>query len=124
MATAQRQGRRRQETPQQRAQREEIIRRVKAAVQRVFPDAQLILYGSRARGDWRDDSDWDFLALTDAEVTAAGQDAVWDAVFDVEWETGDTIAVTVCNAHTWQTPRIAGSPWHAGVLRDGIAVAP
>ncbi len=39
--------------------------RLKAEIQKIEPTAQLILYGSRARGDARPDSDWDLLLLTE-----------------------------------------------------------
>jgi len=33
--------------------------------------AEVILYGSRARGDEREDSDWDLLVLTDESLDLA-----------------------------------------------------
>ena len=42
-----------------------FAKRVKSAVLSVEPEAQVILFGSRARGDWNEDSDWDFFVLTD-----------------------------------------------------------
>jgi hypothetical protein len=38
-----------------------LLRRVKQAVHAVEPDAEVILYGSRAREDARSESDWDSL---------------------------------------------------------------
>ncbi len=43
--------------------RETLLERVKTAIQDVVPDAEIILYGSRARGTAHPDSDWDFLIL-------------------------------------------------------------
>lgn len=42
----------------------EILSSIKAAVQEVIPGAKVYLFGSRARGDWHEDSDWDILVLT------------------------------------------------------------
>jgi predicted nucleotidyltransferase len=33
-----------------------------------FKVRKIILFGSRAREDWRDDSDWDFFVLIDREI--------------------------------------------------------
>lgn len=39
--------------------------KIKEAILRIEPDAEVILFGSRARGDHRPDSDWDLLVVTD-----------------------------------------------------------
>ena len=36
---------------------------IRTTVREKEPDAQIILYGSRARGDAREDSDWDVIIL-------------------------------------------------------------
>ena len=43
--------------------REELLQRVKQAVHKVEPEADSLLYGSRARGDAQAESDWNFLKL-------------------------------------------------------------
>ena len=44
---------------------------------------RVVLFGSRARGDARDDSDWDFAIFLDHEPTMEEQRIVSDAGFDV-----------------------------------------
>jgi predicted nucleotidyltransferase len=46
----------------------EITSKVKQTVKEFDPNAEVILFGSRARGDYKKDSDWDFLILTDRNV--------------------------------------------------------
>jgi len=41
------------------AKSNEILKRIKANVLEIDASAEVILYGSRARGDARKDSDWD-----------------------------------------------------------------
>ena len=47
----------------------EILRQCKESVCGILPDAEVILYGSRARGDAVINSDYDILILTDKSVT-------------------------------------------------------
>ena len=47
--------------------RSEILKRIKETLQRVAPEAQSIVYGSQARGDFRPDSDIDLLIIIDKE---------------------------------------------------------
>jgi len=49
--------------------RDELLRRVKEAVMALVPEAEVILYGSRARGTAQIDSDWDFLILLPQPVS-------------------------------------------------------
>ncbi|WP_461102555.1 nucleotidyltransferase domain-containing protein [Spirosoma koreense] len=40
---------------------EQFLQEVKRSVMAIDPNAEVWLFGSRARGDAREDSDWDFL---------------------------------------------------------------
>ena len=46
-----------------------FLREVAAKIRAVEPGAELLLYGSRGRGDAREDSDWDILAIVDRDPT-------------------------------------------------------
>ena len=55
---------------------EELLPRVKQAVQETEPGAEIILYGSRARKEARSESDWDFLVLVDGPLSDERADAI------------------------------------------------
>ena len=38
--------------------------KIKSIVQSILPEAKIILFGSRARGDYKSNSDYDFLLIT------------------------------------------------------------
>ncbi len=47
----------------------QILNEIKQAVLEVDSEAEVVLFGSRARGDFHDESDWDVLILVDKEET-------------------------------------------------------
>jgi tRNA nucleotidyltransferase (CCA-adding enzyme) len=51
-----------------------LLDRVAAVIRELESDAQIVLYGSRARDDARPDSDWDLLVLLDGAVDTPRQD--------------------------------------------------
>lgn len=99
-----------------------FLRRVKMAVQEVIPDAEVILYGSRARGEAGAHSDWDILVLTDRDVDLELEETVWDHLYRLELETAELISAIVKNRQEWATPLSAASPLHERITLDGIAV--
>ena len=60
--------------------REEILAAIKERVLSIVPDAKVMLFGSRARGDWHEESDWDILVLTEQEVTDELDDKVYESL--------------------------------------------
>ena len=46
---------------------QQIFREIQALKRQLLPDERLILFGSQARGDARENSDWDLLALLNGE---------------------------------------------------------
>ena len=63
----------------------EFLQAVKRSVYEIDPQAEVWLFGSRARGDTRPDSDWDFLVLTEKPVDRAFKYTAWDHLFPLEY---------------------------------------
>lgn len=61
---------------------------IRQNISKIDPNAQIILYGSRARGTERNDSDWDVLVLTDYPVDIEKERVFRDNLYDLELETG------------------------------------
>src|SRR5262245_64372737 len=63
------------------------------AVWVIVPGAAVILYGSRARGDARTDSDYDLLVLVDGEVDWKLEDQIRQCLYPLELATGAVLTV-------------------------------
>ena len=82
----------------------------------------LYLYGSRARGDHRPDSDYDVFVVL-GERTRPVIDALYDAVVDVVCETGSLVSLKIVSRENFKRSTAAGSPFVANVLHDGVPLA-
>ncbi len=82
--------------------REEILTAIKDKVLSIVPDARVMLFGSRARGDWHEESDWDILVLTEQEVTDELDDKVFKAVYPISFKIFSVIQTVVANVNDWE----------------------
>lgn len=96
-----------------------ISRKIRQAVQSVDPEAETILYGSRARGDEKSDSDWDILVLTRYPVDLATEQQFRDKIYDLELETGEPLSIFVYSKEDWhKNKRI--TPFYHNVVEEGV----
>ncbi len=102
--------------------RDIISSKVKEAVLQLEPSAEVILYGSRARDDFREYSDWDFLVLVDGPVDTARTDRIRRILFEIELDTDQIISSIVRSRQEWNSPRYSVVPLHKNVEREGIHI--
>jgi len=102
--------------------RDIILLKVKEAVLQLEPSAEVILYGSRARNDFREYSDWDFLVLVDGPVDTARTDRIRRILFEIELDTDQIISSIVRSRQEWNSPRYSVVPLHRNVEREGIRI--
>ncbi|HET54508.1 MAG TPA: nucleotidyltransferase domain-containing protein [Ignavibacteria bacterium] len=82
----------------------DITQKIKDKIREKDPDAKVILYGSRARGDYRENSDWDILILVDREsVSLKTEQEYRHHLLDLELEIGEPISVTVHSKKRWES---------------------
>ena len=80
----------------------DITSRIKHAINSIDPSADIYLFGSRARGNAKDDSDWDILILVDKEVDSIRTQAPYrKKILEVMTETGQVISTIIRNKRKW-----------------------
>ncbi len=102
-----------------KAKTEYITKLIRNSVSLVDPNAEVILYGSRARGDERYDSDWDILILTDYTMSIQNERKFRDKIYDLELETGEPFSVFAYSKTDWQTKQKI-TPFYYNVTQEGI----
>jgi predicted nucleotidyltransferase len=78
-----------------------VFKLVKEKVLEIDKKAKIILFGSRARGDARKDSDWDFLVLTSKNATFDLITQIRHNIYNVELETGEAISTVIKYQADW-----------------------
>ena len=95
-----------------------ILQLIKRSVKATDPDATLILYGSYARGDNKDNSDIDILVQVDTEkITWDDQKRIAYPLYDIELDTGIMISPFIYSKKGWANHRV--TPFYENVLREG-----
>lgn len=101
---------------------ETVCKRVKSSVRAIEPRAEIILYGSRARGDAEPDSDWDFLVLLEGEVDPIRKTTLWHRLWDLERDLEQVICPLVRSREEWESPLRQAMPLHRNIEREGIVL--
>ena len=97
-----------------------VINKIKETIHQRDPKADVFLFGSRARGDNRSDSDWDILILVDSnKVTNEIEDKFRDGLYDIELEAGQIISAFIYPKNMWEAS-LRFSPLYKNVKDEGI----
>lgn len=103
------------------AYKAKILASVKEYIHSIDPLAEVMLYGSRARGDEREDSDWDILILIDSEASVNKEMIFRHKLFDLELETGESFSTFVFNKSEWKS-KFWMTPLYKNIIKEGIRI--
>jgi predicted nucleotidyltransferase len=99
-----------------------IISLIKSKIKNKNSKAEVILFGSHARGQAHVDSDWDILILLDSiKVTRETEKEYREELFDIELEIGEAISTFVYSKKDWES-RHSITPLYHSIKRDGIII--
>jgi len=100
-----------------------FLQRIRQSVINQYPDAQIILFGSRVRNQATTNSDWDFLILlnTDA-ITSDIEKSVRHPLYRIEWETGQVISTLIKPANQWNSVRYQETELYKNIIDEGVII--
>ena len=99
----------------------QIIEKIKSLANVLLPTgSSLWLYGSRARGDAHEGSDWDLLILLDKDKIVADDYDFTYPFRELGWELGETISPHIYAKKQWNGWTFL--PYHKNVERDKIVL--
>jgi uncharacterized protein len=80
-----------------------ILQKITQTVKGKDSNAEIILYGSRARGTAHSESDWDILILLNSLIVSKKTEQEFrHSLIDIELETGEAISTFVFSKNDWE----------------------
>lgn len=102
--------------------RDKILKRIIDVVSNTAPNSEIYLYGSRARGNTNQMSDWDLLILLNSKsITFDFETKFMDKFYDIELETGEVISPLIYTKNDWVENHKV-TPLFDNIQKEGIRI--
>ncbi len=99
------------------------LNRLKAKLAENFGvGTELFLFGSAARGEYREFSDVDVLVLVSQEVNISLEEQIFDLAFEVGLEYDIVFGVIVYSKGYWKRPPASVMPLYENIKQEGIRI--
>ena len=100
-----------------------ITKLIGTRIKKADPTAEVILFGSRARGHAKDDSDWDILILIDNPKKDRSIEQIYrDQLFELELELGESISTLIYSKNDWESRHLYSS-LYLNIKEEGVRIA-
>lgn len=97
-----------------------ILDEIKSRIISQNASAKVYLYGSRAKGMQRVDSDWDILILLNIDkITPEIEYTITSLLYDLEFDTGQVISPIIYAENEWNQ-KYSVTPFYQNVMQEGI----
>ena len=100
----------------------ELLQDCKIAIQKVVPGAEVVLFGSRARGQGHQYSDFDLLVLVDSSADIKIKEQLVSEIYPLELKAEQMVSLVVYNKQQWNSPPYNTMPLHLNIDQEGIVI--
>lgn len=98
---------------------EKILQKIQAFTGSKYPDAEVYLYGSHARGDFHKLSDWDLLILLNQKnIPFDLETKVLNDFYELELEIGEVLSPLVYTKNDWMKNHTY-TPLYENIQKEG-----
>jgi uncharacterized protein len=99
---------------------DKILDRIVRIANLKYPDSEVYLYGSQARGDSKKYSDWDLLILLNQKnIPFEVETKIMDDFYELELETGAIMSLLVYSKSDWNE-RHSITPLYENIKKEGV----
>ena len=99
----------------------DILHQIRQIGRQLLPeDAHLLLYASRARGDFREDSDWDLLILLNRPKESSDFQNIAYPIMELGFDLGENFSVQTYSQQEWDS--MSFLPFYKNVKQDKIVL--
>ena len=99
----------------------DILYQIQQLGRRLLPEeAHLLLYGSRARGDYHEGSDWDLLILLNSPQEASDFQNIAYPLMELGFDMGEYFSVQTYSQEEWEA--MSFLPYYKNVEQDIIVL--
>ena len=100
---------------------QQIFKDILSLKRQILPDGKVILFGSQARGDAHEDSDWDLLVLIDKDKKTQEDEDMYAFPFEeLGWSYGVAINSKLYTKKQWEQG--TKFPFYKNVMNEGIEI--
>ena len=97
-----------------------ILKEVTERLIKEYKPEKIILFGSKVRGDFDEESDIDILILIDSEVNSKVEEEINEIAYDIELKYEVVFGKIIESKAFWNSPLAMAMPIHRKIDNEGV----